>query len=253
MRVFKLLALVFWLLGCYLLAWPAKRLGKLHARDAIAQAAYRGVLRIIGIRVIVSGALTAQRPLLLVTNHISYFDPHILGAQAPVRFTPKSEIAGWPGIGSICRLLDCVFIDRKSQKTKEAMLPVLEALQRGEIICLFPEASTGDGVHLLSFKSSFFSLAEQFGTDRPLTIQPAAITYTRARHLPIERAQWPKLAWYGDMELLPHLWELLKLTPLQAELVFLPPFAAMPDENRKALAARCQEEIASAIRAVRRG
>src|SRR5690606_339385 len=138
---------------------------------------------------------------LLVSNHLSYTDIFILASQVDVCFTPKSEIADWPIIGYLCKLNRCIFVDRRRSKVKDTANPIQEALQNGDVVSLFPEGTTNNGVSLQPFKSSFFSLAESM----ELNVQPAAITYTHINRLPVDSTQWPKLAWYGDSDLVSHL------------------------------------------------
>lgn len=245
--VLKSILLVLWIAHCYVPVWIAKKIKKPLARDVLVRWCYAGILRITGIRLTISGHLAAVRPLLLVTNHLSYLDVVILGAAAPVRFTPKSEISSWPVIGGICRMCDAVFIDRRPEKISDMKQSLETALAGGNVISLFPEGSTGNGLHLLPFRSGFFSLAEEPIAGRELTVQPAAIHYTHIRRLPIDTTQWPHIAWYGDMQLVPHLLSLLKLGPINAELVFLPPVALSRFGDRKQLANHCQQAIGEAI------
>jgi 1-acyl-sn-glycerol-3-phosphate acyltransferase len=242
----KLVFLLLWILLWYPLVWLVWKLRKFNLRDKMVRLCYMGMLCIVGVRLKVSGKLAKTRPLLLVSNHLSYLDMCLLGSSASIRFTPKSDIAKWPLIGSICRICDAIFIDRQPDKIKEMTGIVRAALGRGEVICVFPEGTTGNGIRVLPFKSGFFSLAEEKIDGQELTIQPAAITYKRIRRLPIDITQWPLIAWYGDMELFPHLWELFKLGPIDAELVFLPPIAASQYGDRKQLASHCHHVISEA-------
>ena len=210
-----------------------------------------GILRIIGIRVTVTGTASTIRPLLLVSNHVSYLDVLVLNACAPVCFTPKSEIAGWPVIKHIARMSGGIFVDRRAEKISEGKEKIVSALARGDVVCLFPEATTGTGLHMVPFKSGFFSLAEETIGGEELTIQPAAVTYSHIRRLPIDTTQWPNVAWYGDMNLLPHLWNLLKIAPISAEMVFLEPITLEQYGDRKKLAAHCQKVIEDTIQTIR--
>jgi len=251
LRVVKLAAVVLWIALCSLLAFFCIQFKKLSWRDRISCVCYRGLLRIVGLRLMVQGDVSAARPLLIVSNHVSYLDVVILGSVFPFRFTPKQEIAKWPAIGGICRLTGCVFVDRHVRGIQTSMQEVRAALQRGDVISLFPESTTGNGIEIGIFKPAFFHLADQPLGDAELTIQPAAISYTHVGGLPIDSCQWPMVAWYGDMVLVPHLWELLKLGRIRATLVFLPPASLHQYGDRKGLAAHCRNVISEAIQASR--
>jgi len=198
---------------------------------------------VIGVELTISGKIDSARPLLLVSNHVSYLDIPILASSAPICFTPKSDISGWPVIGTIAKLSGSVFIDRRPDKMVEMKQAIHTALVANRIVLLFPEATTGNGVHMEPFKSGFFSLAEEEINGQPLTVQPACIAYTHVCGLPITTAEWPHVAWYSDMVLAPHAWELLKLGPIRAELTFLPPVTLPSLGDRKKLSSYCQSVI----------
>ncbi len=63
---------------------------------AVAQLWQRVVCFLIGIRITVTGTPSADRPLLLLSNHTSWLDIPILASVAPVSFIAKKEVAGWP-------------------------------------------------------------------------------------------------------------------------------------------------------------
>ena len=243
--------MVLWLAFWYGPIWLAKYFNKTKEYEHMLLLCHRGMLFIAGIKLHVRGEVSDKRPLLMVSNHISYLDVILLGSQTRVRFTPKSDIAKWPVIGNICRLCDAVFIDRSASRISSMTGNLHKALMEGKVISLFPEATTGDGIHMIAFKSGFFSLAEGDFGEEGLTIQPVALTYTRIRKLPIDRTQWPDIAWYGDMELLSHVYHLFSLSPVEAELVFLPPIHVTKTDTRKELAAECQRRIEGAIEEIR--
>jgi 1-acyl-sn-glycerol-3-phosphate acyltransferase len=244
----KSLAIVICMLSGAGLGWLCLQCKKPVWRDRVMMRASGLLLFLVGVRLKVSGAQSASRPLLVVSNHVSYLDILVLGSQAPVRFTPKIEIAGWPMIGWMCRVHGALFVDRRPEKVKE-MGDMLKKEVAGDVpICVFPEATTNNGLQLLPFKSSFFSLAETSDEQDKVFVQPVAITYTHIRNLPIGMTQWPHIAWYGDMDLVPHLWNLLKIAPVSVHLKYLPPVSLQQFGDRKALANHCHQVISEAIK-----
>lgn len=252
----RLALIAAWLLLIYIALWAAKICRRPGWRDRLIRLCNHGLLLIIGIRLRVSGCLADIRPLLLVTNHVSYLDILLIASCATVRFTPKSDIGGWPFIGSFCRLCGSIFIDRRPEKVARMKQVLHDAMAGGDVVCLFPEATTGSGIRVRDFKSGFFHLAQEDFGGRSLSVQPAALLYTRIGGLPIDRTQWPLIAWYGDMELAPHLWALLMLPGIEAEMLFLPPISAgtQPEGtqiDRKQLARQCRQAVTDAIEAMR--
>ena len=80
-------------------------------RMALFRSWSRCILPIMGVRVAVRGEPPGA-PFLLVANHLSYLDIPVIGSQVGAIFVAKSEIAGWPGIGFVCRAINTIFIDR---------------------------------------------------------------------------------------------------------------------------------------------
>jgi lyso-ornithine lipid O-acyltransferase len=239
----KLMALVLWLAIWIMPVWCAHRFQKYALRSRFFTYACKGILFIIGVKVHVIGELATTRPLLVVSNHLSYLDVWVLGSQTPVRFTPKSDMAAWPVIATICRISGCIYVERRADKIKDASNSIEAALAAGDAVSLFPEATTGDGLHLLPFKSSFFSLAEKPIGEQQVLVQPAVVQYTHIRKLPIDSRDWPKVAWYGDMLLLPHLWQLVQLGRIDVTLHMLPAVSMEQFADRKEMAAYCQQQV----------
>lgn len=246
-RFIKFLLIAAWNCSCLLAGWICLRLGKTKLRDRVSCRCHAVTLRLAGVRLMVQGSPATARPLLVASNHLSYLDIPILGSVFPFRFVAKQEIAGWPGIGALCRVSGVIFVERKTEKLSESAGAIERNLAAGEAVCFFPEGTTGTGLKPLPFKSSFFNLAETGVNGRELTVQPVAVVYTRIRRLPIDSCQWPQIAWYGDMELVPHAWRLLGLGQIEARLVFLPPATIEGFEDRKHLAAHCEDAISQAI------
>lgn len=232
--------------------YPCWRLRLYHARDVLVMAFYRQVCLILGIGIHVRGVPDVKRPLLVVSNHMSYIDVFVLASVMHVKFTPKSDVAGWPMIGWMCKLAGCIFIDRRIHQTKNNQNRLVEAVARGEAISLFPEATTNDGTRLLPFKSSYFSLAEMTHEGHGLPVQPVSLLYTGLNGSPL-RTEWlPYVGWYGDMDFFPHFWNLLKLKSLKAEVEFYPAQSIEQHSSRKALSRHCEQVIGQGLKDARR-
>ncbi|MBX7199295.1 MAG: 1-acyl-sn-glycerol-3-phosphate acyltransferase [Rhodospirillaceae bacterium] len=200
---------------------------------------YRFLVRLLGLKLIVRGEQATARPRLIVSNHISYFDIIGLGATITGEFVAKAELASWPFFGTLSKIARVVFIDRKRQATRAARDQLQERLDAGATLIMFPEATSGDGNRMKPFKSALFTVAER-QTGQPVTIQPVSIAYTRLNGMPMGVGWRPYVAWYGDMDLIPHLRRLLELGTITCEITFHPPVTAADFPDRKALAAHCE-------------
>lgn len=201
------------------------------------------IARLLGLRLIINGLPTETRPALFVCNHVSYLDVVALGALIKAEFVSRADLADWPLFGLMAKAGSTVFIDRRRRATGDARDKMQERIGRHRALIMFPESTSGNGNHLLPFKSALFNVAES-GLEGPqVTVQPVSIAYTRMNGMPIGVGWRPFWAWYGDMTLVPHLWSLLQLSQTTIELAFHAPVAAESFVNRKALAAHCQAVI----------
>ncbi len=206
---------------------------------------HRLVLYLMGVRVIVSGHISSERPLLLLSNHMSWLDIEILASLAPLSFIAKSEVANWPIFGLLAKLQHSIFIERaRRTKTGEKADEVARRLADGDIVVLFAEGTSSDGNHVLPFRSALIGAAQRaVGSDGAATVQPVAIAYVRSHGIPLGRLHRSRAAWYGDTDLLPHLKLVLMRGGIDVHVAFGPARALAPGDDRKAIAAECGEMV----------
>jgi lyso-ornithine lipid O-acyltransferase len=214
---------------------------------------HRLCCRIFGLELQVVGAVSPVRPTLFVANHVSYLDIEALSAAVETSFVAKREIAAWPFFGWLAKLQQTVFVERRASAVAGERDELARRLDAGGNIVLFAEGTSNDGNRLRPFKSALFSVAERTVKGAPLTVQPVTIAYTRLDGLPLGRSIRPFVAWYGDMDLVPHLWFLLGLGRLTAVLQFHEPVTLAAFGRRKELAAHCQTMIAQGLEAANFG
>jgi 1-acyl-sn-glycerol-3-phosphate acyltransferase len=221
---------------------------------SISQLFHRCLLRLLGFRVRVHGEIAPTprvvgegSPVLFVANHASYLDIPVLSALIPAAFVAKAEVADWPLIGWLAKMQHTVFIERRSAHADRQRNDLRDRMAAGQSLMLFPEGTSSDGLTVLPFKSSLFSIVENAPADRPIMVQPVSVTCTEIDGLPITRAWRPFYAWYGDMTLIGHLWNVFKFGHFTVDVVFHPPIAASSFAGRKELAAYCQQQVARGI------
>jgi 1-acyl-sn-glycerol-3-phosphate acyltransferase len=83
-------------------------------------------------------------------------------------------------------------------------------------------------------------VADGKGGERAVRVQPVSTAYVSLHGMPMGRENRPLYAWYGDMELVPHLWEALKTGPIDVIVEFHAPMDVDQLGGRKALAARAE-------------
>lgn len=165
--------------------------------------------RILRIEAAVDGHCNAVRRGFTVCNHVSYVDILLLARIGPSVFVAKHEVAGWPFFGLLARLAGTIFIDRSSKKAARDALTRIERVIESDVnMVVFPEGTTGDGAELKEFRSALFNVPAVM----KVPVVPVSIRY----------AGDSGAEWYGDMELLPHLWDLLGRERIRAGLYFNP-------------------------------
>jgi 1-acyl-sn-glycerol-3-phosphate acyltransferase len=204
---------------------------------------------LFGIRPRFRGRLAGPSPRMIVPNHVSWTDVLVLGSwQAPLRFVAKSEVAGWPVFGAIARLTGTIFVERQRHRSILRVNAALaERLRAGEDVVIFAEATTTDGNRLKPFNAPHFAAAKEFLRACPevshVDIAPVGITYSRRHGLPLGRLGRAQVAWYGDTELIPHLWDLITRRGVDCDVVYGAPFPFARTSDRKAVARQAEAAV----------
>lgn len=232
--------------------WLGMRLGFRWSRR-LPYLYHRYLNRVLGIRRIVHGAPCADRPLLLTPNHASWLDITVLSAVLPVAFVSKAEVGGWPLIGTLARLQGTIFVDRTRRHATGAVSATLaERLGSGEAMALFAEGTSSDGMRVLPFRSALLG-ATIAAESEVVWVQPVAISYARLHGLPLGRASRFRVAWYGDLDLAPHLWGVLKDGAIDVQISFGEPIRVDGAADRKRIAREAEAEVRRLHAAAMRG
>ena len=215
-------------------------------RNRIIGAWSRGLLRICGTRLLVTGCALApdlaregikqdSQGRMLLVNHISWIDVFALLAALPSRFVAKSEIGRWPLVGWLVTLVGTLYIERGRRHAVAAMNHrVRDRLEAGESIVVFAEGTTTEGFGLLPFHSNLIAPALEVGC----AIWPAALRYTE------RGAQTTAAGFVGDTGLITSLWNILVARDLQVELAYLTPVEVEAGQTRHHIANLARATIA---------
>jgi len=239
----RLTALVAWTAvatAAYAAAKPVSR----KLADKVLRGWHRGALRVAGVRLVVRGAPCTAPGTLIVANHISYVDIPVLGAIAGVDFVAKADIAGWPIMGAIGRMIGTLYVERRPSAAGQARDALAARLDAGDRLAMFPEGTTTDGRRVLPFRSAPFAALESAKGE--IWVQPVSLRYVALDGLPLDRERRWQVAWCGDAELVPHIWQLFDSGAVVAEVEFHPAFAPAAID-RKTLAARCHAAVAGGV------
>ncbi|MCU0841227.1 MAG: 1-acyl-sn-glycerol-3-phosphate acyltransferase [Thiobacillaceae bacterium] len=215
-------------------------------RDRRVVAWARRLLAILNVRVGVIGRLPAVRGegALIVANHVSWLDIHLLHSLLPSRFVSKAEVREWPVIGWLSSAAGTLYLERaKKSDAHRVHTEMAELLRSGECLALFPEGTTTDGTRLRAFHATLFQPAVAAGA----RVWPAVIRYRHA-----DGRVNTDAAYYDDISLGQSLRRILRQEAIYAEVRFLAPIPAT-GLHRKELARQSEAAIRAALADAGRG
>lgn len=202
----------------------------------------KALLEVINIEVKVSGPTPGLHPAntLLIANHISWLDIFALNCVTVAHFVAKSDILSWPFIGWLVKSAGTLFIDRNNRRdTSRINQHLARALENGNCMAVFPEATTSEGDVLLPFKASLFeSVILSKGT-----VQPVAVRYRD-----VEGNYTAAPSYAGDTTFIESLASMFTQPKMTVELTFLPTLNAVDFETRFALSEAARETVAGELK-----
>ena len=182
-------------------------------REARVQVWATQLLRIWGIALEVRGQPVISGPTLLVSNHISWLDILVIHATRHCRFVSKSELREWPLIGTLATGAGTLYIERENRKDAKRMVnEMAHALKAGDVLAVFPEGTTGDGMGLLPFHANLI----QSAIDADAPIQPLALQFVDTQTNDISMAA----RFVGEDTLAGSVWRTLNAHHLKAVVQF---------------------------------
>ena len=237
-----------------LLQWTLGKLG-LPGWGFIASNYYRVLCALLRIRVRVNSAPMHDRAVLYVSNHVSWADILVIGSLAPVAFVAKREVARWPLVGATAKLQRTVFVDRtRRHQTAEAVADIVKRLTDGVSVVLFAEGTSSDGNRVLPFRSALLGAVEEASAYAgDILIQPMSISYTDLHGIPMGRQHRPLVAWYGDLDFLPHIKAFIEHGAVDAVVSYGEVVPADVAADRKAMARRLENSVRDLLASTLRG
>lgn len=217
-------------LGVILAGWATvvfvfPRLG-VALQEVRVQAWARQMLTVLGIALELRGDAPAPGPLLLVANHISWLDILVMHAARHCRFVSKADVKRWPLIGTLATAGGTIYIERESRRDAMRVVHRMAAsLAAGEILAVFPEGTTSDGVSLLPFHGNLVQAAISAGAP----VQPVALRFIDAATG--DTSLTP--CYIGDDSLVASLWRTVSGPPVTAIVRYGEPQHALGRDRRR--------------------
>lgn len=192
--------LFFWVLiglgiiACYF-SWCA-----LEKKQRVIRWWSRHLLRLCRVKVKIQGAPIMDQPVLWVANHVSWLDIFVINSVRSTYFVAKSEIRKWPLLGWLVAGAGTVFIERERRHAIKKVVEQLRILfDQQQVVGLFPEGTTTDGLDVKAFHNSLFAPA----------IQANAPLQTIALRFYAGDQRSTRFAFTGEQSLVANLWFLL--------------------------------------------
>lgn len=179
---------------------------------------------------------------LWISNHVSWLDIPVLGANFPVYFLSKAEVAKWPVVGWLAKVAGTLFIQRGSGDAGKVEMQLATHLREGRNVLFFPEGTTTDGERLKRFFHKLFGAA----VSEQVAVQPVLICY-RDEH----DALHPHAPFIGDDEFMDHAIDILKGGKMVIDIMVLP--AVLPEgRDARTLARDLEETMRAALQRLHR-
>jgi 1-acyl-sn-glycerol-3-phosphate acyltransferase len=195
----------------------------------------RHMLRISGIELVLKGEPLASGPVLLVANHISWLDILVMHSTVDCRFVSKADVMRWPLVSTLAAGAGTLFVERESRRDAHRVVShMVEQLQAGQVLAVFPEGTTSDGLTLLPFHANMIQAA----ITANVPVQALALRFVDRRTGEVSQA--PR--YVGDDTLLGSVWRTLTARGLTAEVTVGAPALAQ-GRDRRAWAADLQREV----------
>jgi len=228
-----------WLLGELALAglhYPFRNLLRpsRNPRDSRArwlQIHCRRVLRVVHVELQVEGPIPEQG--LVACNHLSYIDVLALGSLRPAIFVAKHEVSSWPVFGWLASLGGTLFVRRDNLRASVRSTELIrQCLAEGHLVVLFPEGTSSGGDTVLPFKSMLLSCAAQGGH----VVHAGCIHYPETNGRVAD-----EICYWRDMDLVPHVLNLLGRKGVTARLAFMR--MGETSQDRRVLARQLHGEV----------
>jgi len=217
---------------------------------------YRFLCLGLRMRVRVVGEPVRDRAVLFVSNHVSWADILAIGSIIPIAYVSKREIAKWPLVGLAAKMQRTVFVDRtRRQQTGDAIADIVQRLAGGTSVVLFAEGTSSDGNRVLPFRSALMGAVREASAraESGILIQPMSICYTGLNGIPMGRQHRPTVAWYGDLDFMPHIKALMQSGAIDAVISYGEPMAADGTSDRKAMTRSLEGAVRAITSATLRG
>ena len=195
--------------------------------------------RLCGVRARVEG-VPLEPHTFIVANHTSWLDILILGGSVGAAFVSKAEVQRTPLIGWLADQNRTLYIERADRGGAHRQVEqIAKALDHPQPLTVFPEGTTGDGRHLLQFRSTLLHAVAP--PPAGATVRPVAVDYGEFADV---------VSWHSGEAGMANVRRVLgHRGTMDVTVRLLDPLP--PSTDRKALARQARAAIGAALSSVR--
>jgi len=198
-----------------------------------------------GLSIHVKNAPPQGAPGLLIGNHMGFLDIIGIGSTRPVLFVTSQEMRETPFLGLLTEMGGCIYVERRNRSaSRHELHNIIESLQNGLNVCLFPEAVSHDGSVVLPFKRTLMSAAGY----AQVPIYPYVFNFKTINGKVFSDRNRDQVCWYGNTPFLKSLLAALSIRKIECEIKFLDPFYPTLDMERAFVADEMHKRISAEFR-----
>ena len=198
----------------------------------------KATLWVYQIRVVRLGE-RSEKPAVIATNHISYWDILTISRTYKAFFVSKASVKSWPLIGWGAQFVRTVFIVREKAMNAVDVLnrEAIKLIKNGDSLVMFAEGTTSINP-CRPFKTGAFYMAKR--TNSP--IRPIAVYYDRMDFV----------RWIDDESFVPHLLKMTGIPKSNCYIYELPLMYPADFKNANEMKEKCQKLIQEKINYIKK-
>lgn len=258
--IFRILFFIFVYVPFMMVAIPVQivwsRLG-LPGWHVIPKLFHRFGAAFLGLKITVLGEPVQNRPVLILSNHISWTDIVAIGSVADVTFVAKQEVSRWFFVGFMASLQRTLYVDRtRRSDARRTTREMGQRMAAGGAVLLFAEGQSDVGTHVLPFRSALVGAAQHAMFEagaKEVLIQPLTVAYTRLQGLPVSRNDRSLIAWIKSKSVKQNIREILTGGVKEVTVAFGTPKPLVEGANRKAVTKQAEDEVRRMLVSLNRG
>lgn len=205
------------------------------------------ICQMYNIKIEVHSFPDSNEPGLIVGNHMGFIDILVMHSLTKALFVTSQEMRSTPLLGPITEMAGCMYVERRNRSNiKGELQGIVDTLNAGFRVTLYPEATSHNGEEVLPFKRTLISSAALAG--RP--IFPYCFNFKSINGEPFTLKFRDHVCWYGNMGFFSSFIRSISLKEVVTEVIFLEPYYAKPDQDRGEVADEIRRRIVEKFKPV---